>query len=140
MQLFGATSTALGFLHRTETANSPLETQWGESASPELLQFLEKNSQNLRRGMGRTCPASIHHPNQNQEQKCQSPTGMCSGVAAQSQGHALPSQSQTQPAALRNAPKIFQGLSQSLPLGAELLSKFLTHLSWPSSHWVCDGN
>lgn len=36
MQLFSATSTALQFLHRTETANSPLEAHWGEPASPKI--------------------------------------------------------------------------------------------------------
>lgn len=133
MQLFSVTSTALGFLHRTETANSPLETGWGESAA-----VLGKELPEAQEGNGRNLP-SFHPPSQLKSgakmPKSHRDVLRCGcTVPGKCSAFPLPSQSQAQPAALRNAPKILQGLSQSLPLGAELLSKFLTHLSWPSSH------
>lgn len=56
MQLFSVTSTALGFLHRTETANSALETGWGESAA-----VLGKELPEAQEGNGRNLP-SFHPP------------------------------------------------------------------------------
>lgn len=97
----------------------------GESASSELQQFLEKNSPRTSGGgweepaqLPSTIPTKIQAgtgakmPKPHWDvlrSRCTVP-GKCSASP-------LPSQSNNQPAALRNASKIFQGLSQSLPLG-----------------------
>lgn len=125
MQLFSATSTALQFLHRTEIANSPLETQRGESASPELQHgkvSWKRTTPEFQKGKAtNTCSAPIHHPNQNpgkySSKKAKIPVG-----GAQVWLHSpremlcLPC-ALSNPGALRNAPKIFPALSQSLALG-----------------------
>lgn len=141
IQLFSATSTALQFQHRTETANSPLETQWGESASPELQHRKVSWKKTLPKLQGQegeatsTCPASIHHPIQNPG-KHRSKNAKIPVECAQLWLHS-PREMLCPPSAL--SVSCSQECIQNIPWiesilclwGAELLSKAVTHLLWP---------